>query len=322
MLINSTEELKEFIPTSISLDFADIKPYLETAEVKIASDFLTIPILDFLTSQGLNATETKIKNLVSGSVALLALRSYLDFGQLTVTSSGIHFNSSENTKTAFEWQIANLKKACLIECYTKIELLYPLLPTTTDPFKTLFNSSPQLAIINTLLLNSTREFSKYASIGNSNVFYFKLLNSISEAEQFLKEQLTEALFDLLKTPAGEAPKLAAIQKIKLKAGKFCAYSSLSEGVIENVSILGEFGVQLFNATSSRMMDAKLSTTDKMLETLRTYYENQAEKSLSELLNLCQKLAEIVPEFKDSENYLQPEETHIARNQPDASIIFL
>ena len=322
MLINTTEELKQFVPTSIGLDYEDIKPYLETAEIKIASDFLTVPILNFLEGTGLNPSEIKIKNLVTGSVALLALRSYLDFGQITVSSSGVHFTTNENTKTAFEWQITNLKKSCLIECYTKLELIYALIPDTTTGFKTLYENSALQVQINSLLLNSTREFSKHVSIGGSNVFFHKLINSITDAETFASDQLSPELFALLKSTSVPEAKQAAVEKIKFKTGRFCAFTAMANGMMENISILGEFGVQTINGTFARLSDSTVSSTEKMLEMLHSYYKNQAEKTLSELLLLCQKLSDTVTEYQNSENYLSETESLVARNNPDAPIVFL
>ncbi|AWW31833.1 hypothetical protein DN752_17790 [Echinicola strongylocentroti] len=326
MLINSTEELKEYIPASIALGFDDIKPKIRLVEREVIKRIFSSAIYDRATNAGAADNDRALKELLSEAVAHLALLQYIDMGQVLISSSGIQIASNENTKTAFEWQIDGLKKQCSLQGWGAVESALAFMETLpegdlltaweeTDTYK-----DSQMSVLSTL-----KQFEQYVSLHHSRVLFNKLLPTMTDQQEKVKAALGDSLWTKV---VGYSSEEDSAQKTRLlrvykKCGKALAYFTVAEGFVDTMLVLSDNGPLVIEAMQSRMPKAVKTAPEDLVKFIAENYRGKANGVITDLLAYLQENIEHFPEFKDSENYIDDEDQtdHIARNDPDWGLAF-
>lgn len=328
MLINTTTELREYLPASVNLDFDDIKPKVRLVEREKLIPAISPAVYALIDVEtALTGVLLQLQQLCGEAVAHLALLEYLDFGQVQIDSGGIRIASNEHMKTAFEWQIDQLKEQCSLQGWSAIESALALLDAqTSGALYDAWTGSATKAAQDELLLPTLRSFETFAHLGHSRVLFAKLL-PISRAlqEDVILPAVGESLFAALLAAESEADatRKTALLKVRKQAAKTLAYLTVGSAFEDTLLVLSDNGPLIINGMQSRLAKAKQSAPETLVHAIATTYQNRADAAQRELIELCQSLAGTLTEYTESANYLSSADQtdHIPRNDPDWGIAF-
>jgi hypothetical protein len=328
MLINSTAELKQYLPTSVALGFNDIRPKIRLVEREIIRKIFSPAIYTAVTSVGLSGAKLELQELLAEATAHLALHRYIGFGQTQISSAGIQIATNDNLKTAFEWQIAELRDECATQGWSAIESALGFLDATADTdLKALWNATDTYLAAQKNLLPTLTLFEKHVSIHQSRVLFNKLVPVIADMQaEVIIPAIGQSLFDKVMVLASEAdaPKKAILTKVHLLASKALAFKTMATGFLDTLLILSDNGPMVIDGLQSRMPKAVKSAPTDLVKIIAENYATRANGAVRELIEYCQANATIITEYQSSGNYITAEDQtdHIPRNDPEWGIAFL
>jgi hypothetical protein len=329
MLINTTSELKEYIPASVTLKFEDIRPQIRQVEREIIIKIFSQAIYTRLTTEEApSAQDTALKALLAEATALLALIEYIPIGQLHFSSQGIQIASNENMKTAFEWQIDQLKDTCSRQGWTAIEAALAYCETLPDgDLKEIWTETETYTTAQGKLIPTLRHFEKFAHIQGSRVLFNKLLPVIADQQdEVILPGLGSTLFTAVLGYASEedATKKTALTQAHKLASKALVYLSLGIGFQDTMLVLSDNGPLVIEAMQSRLTKAVKSAPQELISAIATTYRSRAAAAMRELIEFCQTNSTVLPEYQESPNFISDADQidHIPRNDPKSGIVFL
>lgn len=328
MLINTIAELKEHIPASVTLSFADIQPKLKLVEREIILRIFSQAVYDRITIGAEPTTQDiALKVLLSEAVAHLALLEYLAFGQVQINSAGIQIASSDSMKTAFEWQIDQIKTECARQGWSAIESGLELCESLPDgALKTVWIASPTFLASQSQLLPTLRHFETFVNLGHSRMLFNKLLPTITDLqEEVIQPALGDALWLKVLDAANESDtaKKTALLKARKLAAKALAFSTIGVGFLDTILILSDNGPLIINGMQSRQPKAVQSAPTDLVTAIAHNAEQRGKGALRELIEYCQGSVDVLTEFESSPNFISvaDQSTHIPRNDPNWGITF-
>ncbi|MDX5394829.1 MAG: hypothetical protein LPK21_01400 [Hymenobacteraceae bacterium] len=145
--------------------------------------------------------EQRLLDHLQAAISNLAQESYLDLNQVQISSSGIRIISNDREKTAFKWQIDNLRQSFLKKGYNQLERVLAFLEDHRESLEfAAWAASPASTVFHQYFINTAAEFSAEYNIDNSRLTYLALLPILKKQERFLVEPVVgPALFEELKT---------------------------------------------------------------------------------------------------------------------------
>jgi hypothetical protein len=321
MLINNTTELKSYLPASVTLDFNDIRPKIKLVERETIQRIFSKALYDAVITPGATGDTLALREILAEAVAHLAFLEYLPFGQVQISSAGVQIASNANMKTAFEWQVDQIKTECIRQGWSAVEAALRLLEQTADnALKALWEETPTYQASRLSLISTLAHFEKFASLSGSRVMFNKLLPILQDVqEEVILPAIGKTLFDKILVDTTE-PYL----KVKKLASKALVYKTLAAGFMDTVLILSDNGPMIIDGMQSRQPKAIRTAPMEYLAVLAENFKTRAAAALRELVEHCQTNYSSLPEFADSSNFIDPtaeQQDHIPRNDPSWGIAF-
>jgi len=328
MLINNITEFKQHLPVSLQLDFGDILPKIKMVERDIIQNQFGSAIYALITDNTytVGTPGYKLFELLSEATAHLSLLEYISFGQVILDSSGIHITSTENVKTAFQWQVGDLKESCSISGWSAIESALALMDDLEDGnLKTLWQDTDTYKAAQTSLISTLKHFQQFVNLGNSRVLFHKLLPTLDYfQDEVVAESIGPDFWAKMFTIGAEED---ATQKTRLKkahklASRALAFGTIGEGFTDTMLVLSDNGPLILDKIQSGS-SVKATASQDTVQLIAKTYAVKAHGALRELLEYCQTNATHFPEYKLSTNYISDEtqDDHIPRNDPDSGLAF-
>jgi hypothetical protein len=219
-IISTIADLKQHIAIDFISDFDVIAYAVEDREMELRDTYLGEELFDqlatFRASQDASSSSSSASSSVSASgptndlltdllyyaqraVANFAFMDYIPEGQLNISEKGIRIVTSDEMKTAFEWQIDGLRQKYKRSGYMAVENMLQHLADNLSKY-TSWRDSEQHKVMMGLIIWSSKDFNKYFNIAESRVVFRELIPAIKKAEEFyIKQTLGTTYFDQLKT---------------------------------------------------------------------------------------------------------------------------
>ena len=264
MLIESIEELKEYIPTEVGQNIDKIRSFIRNAEhreiVKVLGSALYAELVGAYSNgfdpdtDASGSAETRDEDLqallpyVQRPLAYFAYLDAIPIIDVVVTNTGIGVVQTSQIGPASERRVLAFKKGIEKVAYEGVEALIEYLEQNIAKFDT-WQSSTAYSIQKDRLVSNAREFNKYVEIECNRLIYLKLLPTMYNIEQFdvvasisknlMDEIIEEAkdgdltdvnqiVYDLLKP---------AVANLAMASGLFLIANAVyAEGVMKNYTI--------------------------------------------------------------------------------------
>lgn len=266
MFFIDIEDFKKYVPVNAGFQFEIMQVYLrdiDRTELKpiLGSTFLAQLQSDFngITGSFEDCTITEVRkyliDILRTYSANLALVKWLPIGQVTISQAGVQINSSDTAKTAFQWQIDQIKEECTQRALAALEeaLDYLRDNITNNNFSAYANSN-EFKELNTLFVNSARDFKKYCSVFDASYINIKKLSSaIRKVEDFeVKAVLLPDYFAEIKTTLSNGENLGTNASAIIELLKPAIVNlAIARGISELSLTVNSNGLLTFDNTTSR-----------------------------------------------------------------------
>ena len=205
------EEIRKFIPVSVSTSFETLSPLIGAAETKFIQPLLGQALMDQVSAYYQNPesviegiteeNKTQFDSLIELiQRALINLTYYTGFEFLSVSinDSGFHRQESETEKSLFRYQEEAIKNQFKDAGFNGLDAMLEYLEAHGETFP-LFAQSANYTVQKSSIIATTKEFDQLIDINNSRLVFLKLRRCIEEVEDFsIKAALGLELYALLK----------------------------------------------------------------------------------------------------------------------------
>lgn len=200
MILNSTEDIKKYVPVAQNFEFDDFIPFHDKAINAFTRKYVG-DLHEFLKSQseGANAdVKNKAREILRDAIANFGMYIFYPFLQIQLDSSGISVNVSDNRKSPEWWQIKDTRRELLRSGHESMDRLLSYLDENLQVFTDYADNYS--ALNNELLVNNATTFSKYYNIFDSRQTFLALIPIIRKVEdQYVTTFLCSELIETLKT---------------------------------------------------------------------------------------------------------------------------
>ncbi|HEX8656463.1 MAG TPA: DUF6712 family protein, partial [Hymenobacter sp.] len=204
--IRTIEQYRAHVVVNTSTDLENLQPDLRLAESQRLRPLLGPALYNEL--QALSDAEVTqlladgedvrggLLHLIHGALANLAALEYLVVNQVQISDAGVHIFSDQGKKTAFQWQINDLKASFRRKGHNALEEVLAYLDEhAAAPELEAWATSAAAVAAHQHLLASARQFSYHYAINDSRLTYLALLPTLRKVERFeLAPVIGPALF--------------------------------------------------------------------------------------------------------------------------------
>lgn len=300
-LFKTIEEFKQYLGVSLSKDFERLLPDIEWAEKKYIIPFLgENQYNDLYTAYDedtLTPEQVKLLDKVRMPLAHFTYSKYITLAQLIVDSSGISIVSDSRRKTAFQWQVTDLKGEYFLQkAYDGLDFLLKFLEDNKDDYPEWVNGEGY-TLTNQFFINSTAQFNTHVNIDNSRLSFVALWQEMRRSETFLIAPILGISFFTELKAKLVAETLSTTEKELVEYIQPClayytagnAVNTLSLGsrgngfTVENILASGSDNVKevrVFNVDEiSRMSKQYLQYANEYQDRLKTYLNTNASATV-------------------------------------------
>jgi hypothetical protein len=200
-LIADIEQFKTHVALNKSADeeyFALLQPDLLLAEDDYLRPALGADFYDELLAAPASLTTDRLRTLLASALANLTMVSYLDMGQVQISGAGVQIISTDREKTAFQWQVNNLKTNWSRKGNNGLEKALAYLEAHDADFPT-WATSDTAKRTRGYFITSASTFSEHYNISNARLTFLALASLVRKTERFrLEPVLGTEYFDELK----------------------------------------------------------------------------------------------------------------------------
>ncbi len=204
-LLNSTADFRQHVRLNASTEDADYFLSLQPDMLLAEDDYLR-PLLGAAFYDGVaetaaapgDAVHERLRYLLGSALANLTMVGFLDVAQVQISGSGVQIISTEREKTAFQWQINDLKASFSRKGFGALEKVLTHLEAHANDFAT-WEGSAAAARARAHFLNTAAQFAEHYPITNGRLTFLSLLPLIRKTEAFaLEPVLGEDFYEELK----------------------------------------------------------------------------------------------------------------------------
>jgi hypothetical protein len=314
-LITTKEEFRAGVPVNVTSSIELLLPPVAAAERKYLRPLLgrafCQELLEAYEAGRLSDVQKELLELVQIALANLAYASQVTVAQLQIDDAGIRIASDENNKTAFQWQINDLREYLSNTGHAALEEVLSFLDENRAEFPSYVQSEAYKAN-RTLLLNSARDFSRYYNIGGSRRTFLALVAIIDRLEVLtLEPALSPAFCAALRAEIQTGTVAPATESVLRLLHPALAHLSMSQAIGELSFNLngGALELQVYRADNANGKESDPGLTE-LLALKRTQALDVGREYLRTLVAFlnANASADRYAEFFTSNCYVSPTPT--------------
>lgn len=169
-LLNTNQELKQFVAVSSGMEISPLLPYLVNSEAEqqikeVCGQTVYTNLLNAYLNNSLSAAQEALLPYAQKPLANLAVYHHLQQGGVIVSNSGVTL-STDRDKQAFQWQQAKLENSLLNQAYFALDTLIAYLEANQASFATWATES-NYAQSRDFFINSSQAFNTWVNIKNN-----------------------------------------------------------------------------------------------------------------------------------------------------------
>lgn len=306
-LLNSTEEMREYLPISLTFEFKDVLPFIKQVENDILIPVLSQALFDSLQTKienndTLDTAETKLLEKCRAVIAPLSIVYWMAWGQVQINSSGIQIASNTEMKTAFAWQVEGLEVSATELGYSCLERLHKYLLGSS--FVTAWKETDEYKALTKNFINTVSSFRAQCSNLKSR-YSFELIKGIMSRieDNQIRAALGNELYDEIKSEILSG----SVSDDNHYLFKFIypavANLTMNEALVELGTRIDTYGVTFYTGTANNKQVNKQDA--KQVGILQMKSNEAGLNYLSQLSKYLQENADTYPLFKYSSAYVAP-----------------
>lgn len=320
-LLKTKDDIKKYISVNATIDYDNVKPYIERAESTYIKPTISVAQYNALDSSNLNSNEQTALDIIKAATAYLAYYFYLPELQVQISDQGIHIITGEHKKTAFPWQIQQLSDHWLNTGLNALEDALQFMEDNQSDFSDFVNSNA-FTVYRDLFVHTADIFDSIYGIGGSRRIFQKLKPIMAQVEQkAIKHILCQDLFDDIKNDLMNDTLGGANEDLLPIIRKAVVYKTVEQAVGELAVDITSSGLTLTNMLAEGDSTKERKQADA--SSLMAFKENARLKGDDYLEDLRKYLNDNIdsyPLFKNSDCY-DSEANSTFENDPNWAVGF-
>lgn len=326
-IVQTFDEVQQYLAINAELEISQFYPDLEWAENRYLKPILGEELLEYLRvqldSSNMSAEAIALLPYCQKIEVYLAMCKFIPMLQVQVSAAGVRINTDGGNKTAFQWQIEDLKQEYLAEKgFQFIEDLYKFLEDNQEDYEALGWEGDLTTNNRQFFIRSATDFNQHVRINESRRVYVNIMPIMKAVEDFrIEGQLGTDFYQELKdairadTLGGEdsnadGPEIDLVNKYIAPA---VAYLTMSEALLDLNLVITADGIIMSNIIATGLSDSvkqKGIPRDNLLETKRNEYERKGLAYLRRMKEYLDANAseDVFATYFESDLYSDPDGT--------------
>lgn len=332
MIINNITELREYIPTTVALEWEDIKLCIENdAEIEFFSSAIGPELFDYLATYIANNTPPytlehgSAINLSRIAIANYAMFIFADQSGVRYGKAGPFRAETEGSKTPYQYQLKAQKQIFINRAYTALEsLLFKLVyiyPYNTFPS---WDGSVIRYYMMSSFIRNSKEFDQYFSIKHPCRLFYRMTHLFKRFEtDIILPILGKPLFDELKAALELIAWTNEQETLWHMIQKAEAHAVMADALVELPLSIEPDGIYLNSEYFNREnQEVKNPATENQKGALEMKCKILRDKYIEEIVAYLYANPVAFPLHTQSENYVDPNTPVVALNTTDNKSILL
>jgi len=305
MIINTTAEIRQYLPVNISLSMESLKPFIEPVEqkylVKVIGQAQYDIINDYAKSTTHDDDKDALLKLCMPPVVFLSVLEGFDFLNVEFSDSGFHRNESDTKKGLYGYQERNIKAFLKNSGFNALENLLKFLEDNIDTYQDWADSDECTNAYDSLIRTAT-EFTKFwVQLKSSAIVFRQLKSAMQRAEDFhirglIGDTLIDTVKELIKDREIDLPINNKYKLLLPYIQKPLAYLTVYEGADELGAKLTDKGLY-FEQVDAGLIPDNISETSP-IERIDIIKKQTRASGKVYLTNLIDYLNKNIADFPD------------------------
>jgi hypothetical protein len=255
-------------------------------------------------NNSLNDHHKKLLDKIRYPLANYAYLQYIPFAQVAITASGIHIEVNDQKKTAFEWQINQLRQSLADAADNGIEQLYLFLEENKTTYADWATSSER-TVLKECFINTASEFNYFYNIGNSRRIFRSIRDIMIQEEERIKSVICQPLFNAIKAEILSGTISPAYKALLTYIKPAVAFYTIASALIRlDVKITPE-GIQAFSTSDRMTQEVRTPAELQRIANLTHHLTASADEKIQQLINFLHQNIGAYPFYSGSPCYTPP-----------------
>lgn len=296
MIVNTTAEIRQYLPVNISLSIENLKPFIEPVEqkylVKVIGQEQYDSINDYVKSNVYNEKNAALLKHCLPPVVFLSVLEGFDFLNVEFSDSGFHRNESDTKKGLYGYQERNIKSFLKNSGFNALENLLKFLEEHIDDYPKWADSDECTNAYDSLIRNAT-EFTKFwVQLKGSAIVFRQLKSAMQRAEDFhirglIGDKLIDSIKELIKDREIDLPEKNKYKLLLPYIQKPLAYLTVYEGADELGAKLTDKGLYFEEVSNSTDNISEVITSER-IEIIKMQARTSGKIYLTNLIDYLNK----------------------------------
>lgn len=262
MLVKTINDIREYMPVAKSDKIENISPFVQQAERDFIIPYISKTQYDLINAAynaappTLTTAQTDLLKKIQPALVLYAYYLWIPTGQLQISDSGIRIANTAEMKTAFQWQIADLRKSILAQAGSAMEELLVFMEEKKSDYPNWAASSAYTEYKDSFIANA-KEFTQHFSLlGNSRINFLAVRSQMKAVEEMqIQAELGDDFYTELKNQHIANTLSANNKKVVSKLKHIIANYTINKALAMLAVTINENGIlQLNNTGNSNAID--------------------------------------------------------------------
>lgn len=302
MLFKDTTEIQQYMEVDTTVNFPSLKSSIRAAEKELIVPVLGLSFyLDLNTKYNTGTLSNKEKDLVEVIQAALAPHSiylYIPKSEANITDGGIRRNETDTSKTAYQYQVTNLREALRSESEKAVEFLLAFLEEKKADHP-VWSSTPEFRRYRSLFIKTGSQFNELYNTASPYRNYFAMRSTMENVEQqVIKKLIGDALFKALKDKDQlNDPVWSEYEQTLLYRLKKCIANLTIASATSSLAVrIDEYGLSVtsaFTSTSNDQISKRGAAADNQISQLSREARTAGETWLNDAVDYLRENASLL-----------------------------
>lgn len=309
MLFKTVEEIKAFLPVNVSQDMDTIAPFVSQAEGKFIIPAVSATQLAALQtaydSGDMTSAQKSLLAKIRAPLANFAYLLYIPVGQVQISDAGIRIANTDQFKTAFQWQIDDLKNSFMDAGFDGLDQLLAFMEANKSDYA-LWTASSSYTLFKEGFLISAEEFNKYFNINSSRMTFQALKPIMRRVEDFkIKPVTCSTLFTEIKAAVSSGTINASMRALLDFIQPAVAHLTVAAAISEMAVKMTNNGLQVFGGSITNQVNVPEPAPANHLSNIQQQAENNGQNYLKQLKDYLDDNVDTYTTYASSSCYTDP-----------------
>ncbi len=312
-LFNNLDELKKVVTVQNSFCLEDLCSSVIDASIEYIEKWLGKAQYDKLVTAHANGTatteENKLIELLQRSLGNFSIYEYLPIGSIHITDAGTSRQENENFKTAYKYQVDDLRRSLMTKGYMHLERMLRFLDANENNYPLWKNHPTAYKCNKQFLINYSDDFGKYVKLKQGRWLFDCLMPVMKSIECFTIEAcLGTACFDYLKLKICEGNLSDNDKKLLAAIQPAVAHFTVAAAAKQGWASLSPDGLQFIEQKGNDASKQHNTAKNEMMSVYIRDHEDFGQRHLSKVLDLLKNNPDAYQLWKDKQEEAEEKES--------------